>query len=130
MNQDDDPGITTTELQSSLERLALLGNQLGTQQEKRDFLIRLKELEDHFSADNLEETLPPKNVVASKGRPKNTRREKTGLEHEDCKITQEIKEEKKRKRNEKKEDIKTKQRKRNEKKAQISKKDANLINQK
>lgn len=80
--------------------MSILGKTLNTQQEKSDLLESLKSLIDRFSTDKLEEVLPPANANIQKGRPSTTKRDKTGEEHEDEKIKEEINKEKKRKRRE------------------------------
>lgn len=89
---------TTTAVDIYLEKVSMLGKTFGSQQEKSDLIESLKNLIYRFSTDKLEEVLPPANASIQKGRSSTTKRHKTGEKHEDEKIEEEIKEEKKKKR--------------------------------
>ena len=49
----------------------------------------INRLLEQFMVDRLENMLPPATVVIQKGRPKNTKREKMGIEHIDDQIEKE-----------------------------------------
>lgn len=71
-------------IDSRLAKLAIVLKTLGSQKEYYDLLKSIEKLIQDFSKDRLESALPPKTVVAQKGRPKSTKREKLGNEHEDA----------------------------------------------
>lgn len=54
---------------------------LPSVQEKLQLLERINTVLDPEKTQSLEKVLPPSIVVTQKGRPKNTKREKIGLEH-------------------------------------------------
>lgn len=94
-------------MQSQLQRLHSLTNELQSQHERAILGDALKALFERF-ADNrqIKSILPPPIVYSTKGRPKNTTREKIGLERELEKVAQSKKEEDKVKIEEKKQEVK------------------------
>lgn len=98
MPPNDSEAEVQGKISGRLEKLAFLSETLGSQQEYQDLLKGIDALIKTFSKDRLEDVLPPKTVVIQKGRPKNTKREKLGIEHEDIKIKQERSQNKKEKR--------------------------------
>lgn len=94
--------INTTDIQIRLEKLMSLCKVLGSQQESVDLIKDMDALISKYSNDRLENTLAPKIVEIQKGRPKGTKRNKLGVEHEDEKISSEQKNAKKIKQEQKK----------------------------
>ncbi|KAG2232879.1 hypothetical protein BDF21DRAFT_469289 [Thamnidium elegans] len=74
------------DLKIRFEKLLDVFQVLGSQQERDDLLNGIDNLIRKFSNDRLESILPPKVVVTQKGRPKNTKRNKLGIEHENEEI--------------------------------------------
>jgi hypothetical protein len=113
-NEKEDQSIIAApvaSLKMRFEKLLDVFQVLGSQQESDDLLRDVDVLIKKFSEDRLENILPPKVVVIQKGRPKNTKRNKLGIEYEDEKIKLEQKKErisvnKKRKVEDEDEDVK------------------------
>ena len=87
--------IDTSAIQLRLEKLLSLSNVLGSQQESADLIKDMDALIQKYSVDRLETVLAPSIVEIQKGRPKGTKRNKLGVEHEDEKISIEQKNAKK-----------------------------------
>ena len=60
----------TTETELLLEKIAMLSNSLGSQQESVELFQELGLIFNKFSKDRLESILPPATVEIQKGRPK------------------------------------------------------------
>ena len=88
----DDPNSPQGRLMLRFERFSLLLKTASSQQESEDVIKRIDELYNELvGKSSVESALPPATVISQKGRPKSTKREKLGIEHEDHAIKQESK---------------------------------------
>ncbi|KAG2193119.1 hypothetical protein INT47_003110 [Mucor saturninus] len=80
----DDPNSPQSRLMLRLERFSLLLKTVSSEQESEDVIKRIDALYDELvGKSSVESAIPPATVISQKGRPKSTKREKLGIEHED-----------------------------------------------